>query len=46
MINKVCVAEYPLPADGVKNAHFGPQREPAPRYLPKHREHGSEHEEQ
>jgi transposase len=43
---QVCVAEYPLPADGVKNAHFGPQREPAPRYLPKHREHGSEHEEQ
>jgi hypothetical protein len=41
-----CVAEYPLPADGVKNAHFSPGGQPPPRYLPKHRSHGSQHEEQ
>ena len=41
-----CVAEYPLPADGVKNAHFSPEGQPRPRYLPKHRSHGSQHEEQ
>ena len=41
-----CVAEYPLPADGVKNAHFSPEGQPSPRYLPKHRSHGSQHEEQ
>src|SRR5208283_3062681 len=41
-----CVAEYPLPADGVKNARFSPAGQPPPRYLPKHRKHGSQHEEQ
>ena len=41
-----CVAEYPLPADGIKNAHFSPEGQPPPRYLPKHRHHGSQHEEQ
>jgi transposase len=40
-----CVAEYPLPADGVKNAHFSPEGQPRPRYLPKNRKHGSEQEE-
>jgi hypothetical protein len=40
-----CVAEYPLPADGVKNAHFSPEGQPPPRHLPKHRKHGSTHEE-
>ena len=40
------MAEYPLPADGVKNAHFSPEGQPPPRYLPKHRSHGSQHEEQ
>jgi transposase len=43
---RVCLAEYPLPADGVKNAHFSPQGQPPPRYLPKHRHHGSQQEEQ
>lgn len=41
-----CVAEYPLPADGVKNGRFSPEGQPAPRYLPKNRKHGSQHEEQ
>ena len=40
------MAEYPLPADGVKNAHFSPEGQPPPRHLPKHRSHGSQHEEQ
>ena len=43
---RTLLAEYPLPADGVKNAHFSPQGQPPPRYLPKHRHHGSQHEEQ
>jgi hypothetical protein len=44
--HQTCVAEYPLPADGVKNAHFSPEGQPAPRHLPKHRKHGTQHEEQ
>ena len=44
--HRTCVAEYPLPADGVKNARFSPAGQPLPRYLPKHRKHGSQHEEQ
>ena len=43
---QTCLAEYPLPADGVKNARFSPPGQPAPRHLPKHRKHGSQHEEQ
>jgi hypothetical protein len=43
---RTLLAEYPLPADGVKNARFSPEGQPAPRYLPKHRSHGSQHEEQ
>ncbi len=41
-----CVAEYPLPADGVKNARFSPEGQPPPRHLPKHRRNGSLYEEQ
>jgi transposase len=44
--HRICVAEYRLPADGVKNARFSPEGQPPPRYLPKHRKHGSQHEEQ
>jgi len=44
--HQTCVAEYPLPADGVKNAHFSPEGQPTPRHLPKHRKHGTQHEEQ
>jgi len=43
---RTLLAEYSLPADGVKNAHFSPEGQPLPRYLPKHRNHGSQHEEQ
>lgn len=43
---RALLAEYPLPADGVKNAHFSPEGQPPPRHLPKHRSHGSQHEEQ
>ena len=43
---RTLLAEYPLPADGVKNAHFSPEGQPPPRHLPKHRSHGSQHEEQ
>ena len=43
---QTCLVEYPLPADGVKNARFSPPGQPAPRHLPKHRKHGSQHEEQ
>ena len=41
-----CLAEYPLPPDGVKNARFSPEGQPSPRHLPKHRKDGSQHEEQ
>ncbi len=40
-----CVAEYPLPPDGVKNARFSPPGQPQPRHLPKRRHHGSQEEE-
>jgi transposase len=43
---RTLLAEYPLPADGVKNARFSPEGQPPPRHLPKHRHHGSQHEEQ
>jgi len=43
---RTLLAEYPLPADGVKNARFSPEGRPPPRHLPKHRHHGSQHEEQ
>jgi hypothetical protein len=32
-----CVAEYPLPADGVHNQRFSPEGLPPPRYQPKQR---------
>lgn len=43
---RCCVAEYPLPADGVKNAAFSPEGHPQPRHQPKHRAGGSGQEEQ
>lgn len=43
---QTCVAEYLLPADGVKNSRFAPEGQPQPRHQPKHRKHGSQHEEQ
>jgi transposase len=40
-----CVAEYPLPADGVTNQRFSPEGLPVPRHEPKHRSPSSEPEE-
>ena len=42
---RVCVAEYPLPADGVKNARFSPEGQPAPRHQPRRHREGSQLEE-
>ena len=41
-----CLAAYPLPPRGAKNACFSPEGEPRPRYQPKARKRGSEQEEQ
>lgn len=43
--HRVCVAEYPLPADGVKNARFSPEGQPAPRHAPRRHREGSQVEE-
>jgi hypothetical protein len=40
-----CVAEYPLPPSGVKNARFSPEGQPAPRQRPKNHKQNSEQEE-
>ena len=45
-LERSCVAEYPLPPEGVKNARFSPAGQPSPRHLPKHRKGGSQQEEQ
>jgi len=42
---RTCLAEYPLPPHGVKQASFSPEGEPKPRYQPKSRKRGSEQEE-
>jgi transposase len=41
-----CLAEYPLPADGVKEQRFSPPGQPQPRYQPKNRKRDSRQEEQ
>jgi transposase len=43
---RACLAEYPLPADGVKNACFSPAGQPTPRHQPKSRKRRSTEEEQ
>jgi hypothetical protein len=43
--HRVCVAEYALPADGVKNARFSPEGQPVPRHQPRHRKADSQLEE-
>ena len=40
-----CVAEYGLPADGVKNQRFSPEGIPAPRHQPNNRKRPTEEEE-
>jgi transposase len=44
--HRECVAEYPLPADGVKNERFSPAGQPKPRYQPKNRHRDSRQEEE
>jgi len=43
--NRECVAEYPLPADGVKNQRFSPEGMPPPRHQPHNRKRPTEEEE-
>lgn len=40
-----CIAEYQLPADGVKNEKFSPAGQPKPRYQPKYRKKPTAEEE-
>ena len=40
-----CLAEYPLPADGVRSAKFSPPGQPAPPHHPHNRHHPTELEE-
>lgn len=40
-----CLAEYPLPADGVRNQSFSPEGLPAPRHQPHHRKRPAHEEE-
>ncbi len=40
-----CLAEYPLPADGIKNTKFAPPGQPQPRYNPSDRRRPTEEEE-
>ena len=42
---RACVAEYRLPANGVKNARFSPEGQPPPPHSPKNRKRGSQQEE-
>lgn len=41
-----CLAEYPLPADGVRGQHSSPPGEPKPRYQPRNRHRDAKQEEQ
>ncbi len=41
-----CLAQYPLPAEGVHNERFSPPGEPKPRYSPKNRRRPTQQEEQ
>ena len=40
-----CLAEYPLPVDGVKNERFSPEGQPEPRHNPKNRRKPTQQEE-
>jgi len=43
--HRKCVAEYPLPADGVKNQRFSPEGMPAPQHQPNNRKQPTAEEE-
>jgi transposase len=44
-LNRECLAEYLLPADGVKNQRFSPEGMPLPRHQPNNRKRPTEEEE-
>jgi transposase len=44
-LNRQCIAEYPLPADRVKNQRFSPKGMPAPRHQPNNRKRPTVEEE-
>jgi transposase len=44
-LNRECLAEYPLPADGVSNQRFSPPELPPPPWQPKNRRYPSAEEE-
>jgi transposase len=46
LLGRQCLAEYPLPADGVKNQKFAPPGEPAPPHNPNNRKRPTKQEEQ
>jgi transposase len=41
-----CLAEYPLPPDGVRNQHYSPAGQPKPRFRPNNRRRDAKQEEQ
>jgi hypothetical protein len=41
-----CLAEYPLPPDGVRGQHYSPPGQPKPRFEPKKRRRDAKQEEQ
>jgi transposase len=44
-VRRQCLAEYPLPTQGVTNERFSPEGLPPSPYQPKHRQHPSDEEE-
>jgi transposase len=45
-LRQTCLAEYALPADGVKNQRFSPPGQPAPRQQPRNRHRDAQQEDQ
>jgi transposase len=43
-LRRICLAVYPLPADGVKNERFSPPGQPQPRYQPQNRKREAKEE--
>jgi hypothetical protein len=45
-LQHTCLAEYPLPPDGVKDQRYSPEGQPQPRCGPQNRKQGSQREQQ
>ena len=45
-LRHACLAEYPLPPDGVRGQHFSPPGQPKPRHQPRNRHRDARQEEQ